>query len=143
MFSEVIEGHIRSSFYLKIPFSSISYLFDIWSFQNLVGMNVNIIKTQLFQNMKFDLKGNFVWMLISWRHSFSLNYIWHKMSLLCYGEVLWFFFTLRPSDLITIDLHSYGQLLSLFSGVVANVGPVIRKLLRMIFKMIMYSAKQF
>ena len=32
----------------------------------------------------------------------SLNYIWPKRSLLYYGEVLWFFFTLRPSDLITI-----------------------------------------
>ena len=38
-----------------------------------------------------------VWMLISWRHNFFINYI---MPLLCYWKVLWFF-TFRPSDLIT------------------------------------------
>ena len=34
-----------------------------------------------------------------WKFVWMLNYE-DKMSLLCYGEVLWFF-TLRPSDLIT------------------------------------------
>ena len=38
----------------------------------------------------------FVWMLISWRHN-----MWPELSLFfCHGEVLWFF-TLRPSDMIT------------------------------------------
>ena len=58
MTSEVIEGHLRSSFYLKIPI-----FFDIFFVLNLIlskfGMNVNLIKTQIiFNNTKFDLKGH-------------------------------------------------------------------------------------
>ena len=51
----------------------------------------------------------FVWMLISWRHI-----IWPEMSLLYYGEVLWFFYfkTFWPN--YNLDLRSYRQLLSLF-----------------------------
>ena len=40
MTSEVIEGHIRSSFYLKPHFFSISYMFDIYSYQNLICNNL-------------------------------------------------------------------------------------------------------
>ena len=36
------------------------------------------------------------------------------MEKLCVMEKFCDYFTLRPSDLITIDLRSYGQLLSLF-----------------------------
>ena len=37
------------------------------------------------------------------------SYILYNLSLVYYGEVC-DFFTLRPSDLIKIDLRSYGQL---------------------------------
>ena len=52
-------------------------------------MNDNIIKTQFF----------------------------HKSYMTCHFYVMdkfWDIFNLRPSDLITIDFRSYGQLLSLF-----------------------------
>ena len=69
MTSEVIEGHmILKSFYLKVP--SISYLFHIWSYKNF------IIKTQIFHNIKFDLKGH-------WRSLFNFVFkIWSYQNLL-------------------------------------------------------------
>ena len=56
---EVIKGHIRSSIYLEI-----NSFFDICFVCNLIlskfGMNVNIIKKQIFHYMKFDIKGHFL-----------------------------------------------------------------------------------
>ena len=57
-------------------------------------------------------------MLISWRHIFSLNYIWPDMSLLCYGEVLWFFFFMTLWHKYNLDLRSLGQLFSLFISII-------------------------
>ena len=46
--------------------------------------------------------------------------LWPEMYLLCYGEVLWFFYfkTFRPN--YNLDLRSYGQLLSFFQLVLIN-----------------------
>ena len=57
MNSEVFEGHIRSLLCLKIHFLS-----DIFFIYNLIlstlFTNDNIIKMQIFHDMKFDLKGH-------------------------------------------------------------------------------------
>ena len=109
----------------------------ILKFQNhlllryIICLTTDFLKT--FHKMKFDLKGHprsyktnfmpkfsfidrfwskFVRMLISWRLNFSINYILPISYMLCISFVI--FFTLRPSDLITIDLRSYEQLSSLF-----------------------------
>ena len=59
---EVIEGNIRSHFYLKPTFCSISF------FKNLIKICMNAIKImmQIFHYLEFDLKGH-------WRSYWSLT----------------------------------------------------------------------
>ena len=52
MTSEVIEGHIRSSFYLN---NFLRYLFLLNLILSKFGMNANVTKMQIFHNLKFDL----------------------------------------------------------------------------------------
>ena len=86
MTSKVIHGHI-DHFYAKIILAH-SFMDRFW------------------------LK--FVWMPISWRNIFfiKLYMTWNVTFMLLRSFEI--FFTIRPFDLITIDLRSYGQLLSLF-----------------------------
>ena len=108
---KVTKGHLEIS-----KSSFLRYIFCLTAFFLKLFKNVNIMKKQIFDKMKYDLEGHprsfnttkiiiahsfmdrflwkFVWMLISWRHNFFTNYI---MWLLCYWEVLWCF-TLKPSD---------------------------------------------
>ena len=87
------------------------------------------MKTPLFHKIKYDLKGHtrsynttftpkiilahsfiyrfrwkFVWMLISWRHNFVINYVWPEMSLFCYLEVcvIFYFKTVWPDWLTSL-----------------------------------------
>ena len=97
-----------------------------------ISMNTNNIKTQFKKKLSMILKvikghkiilapsfmdrvwWKYVWMLI-WYHEdifFSLDYIWTKM--LCYGEVLWYFFFKTFWPKYNLDLRYHGQLLSLF-----------------------------
>ena len=79
MTSDVIKGHIRCKCFIK----------------GHIKVRSLVCKIVLEHSFMVQFWWKIVWMLISWRHN-----IWPKMSLLCYGEVLWFF-TLRPSHLIT------------------------------------------
>ena len=57
MTSEVIEGTIRSFVHLKIHlFFNILFVWNL--ILSKIGINANTIKTQIFHNMKFDLKGH-------------------------------------------------------------------------------------
>ena len=72
MASKFIPGHIRP---LLCKNHSSTFVCEPILIKK--NMNANIMKTQ-----------------------FLINYIWPEMSLLCYGEFLWFF-TFRPFDPIT------------------------------------------
>ena len=100
--------------------------------------NVNIMNTQVFRKIKYELKGHpkpykktlcqnhpstFVYGPILIKICMNANimktHYFHKIiyDLKCHFYVikkLCNLLTLRPFDLITIDLRSYGQLLSLF-----------------------------
>ena len=59
MTSEVPEGHILSPIYLKNNF-----FLDSFFVLNLISlklyMNANIMKTQIFHEIKYDLKGQYI-----------------------------------------------------------------------------------
>ena len=117
-FIEVTKGHLKI---LKSSFSAIYYLFDAWYFLKLLK-NVNIMKTH---NMKYDLIGhprssmnifmpNLSSTLVNWpilmkickNANIKNTQFFHKIIYdLKFHFMLWrrfvFFFTLRPSDLIT------------------------------------------
>ena len=86
MTSKVIQGHIR-----PLLSRNHSSLFVYGPILMKICMNADIMKIQYFHKIIKDLKYNF--------------YVMKKIL---------DFFTFRPFDLITIDLRSYGQLLSCF-----------------------------
>ena len=101
-----LRGHKRSH---KVILNVQNHLFLLYNF----CLTPNLFKT-LQECQQYDAANfvngpiliKFVWMLLSWRYS-----IWPEISLLYYGEVLWFIYFWPNYNL---DLRSYGQHLSLF-----------------------------
>ena len=113
---KVTKGHLEIS-----KSSFLRYIFCLTAFFLKLFKNVNIMKKQIFDKMKYDLEGHprsynttkiiiahsfmdrflwkFVWMLISWRHNILLYQIllthFYVMEKFCD------FFTLWTSDLST------------------------------------------
>ena len=117
MTSKVIKGLFLQNIICITPDLKIKKLFK----------NVNIMKTQILHNMKYEIQGHirpllcqnpsstFVYGLILMKILMNANImkiqLFHKIvyDLKCHFYVMKKFFTLRPFDLITIDLRSYGN----------------------------------
>ena len=112
MTSEVIEGHIRSSFYLKIYF-----FFDILFVWNQIlpkfGMNANITKMQIFGFRKFDLIINLTYVLI--RVSISITFLFEYNGVIeCFSKIKEY--SIYPYfDLYKIRNYTFTYYVSMYS----------------------------
>ena len=100
MTSEIIWGHKRSYWNFKIIFFCNNLFVQRPIFLKLFK-NVNIMKTQIFQKIKYDLKGHedtiFKNVSSSTSHKKSPSFLLYNHDLLSYGQLLSLFVVLSLS----------------------------------------------